>query len=271
MFDQLLNQFIVAFREGIEASLIITTIVIALKKRGAKRLTRAAYAGVATSVVACVIAGLVLGSIALVSNPEVEMALYGTAAITVLTMVFWMFRNGKQMRSGINSRIESYSDKNGILPLLGIFFFVFFMVAREGFEMVLLLIAFGAGVGGAYYVSSMLLGLGLAVACGYALSRGLVKINLGKFLQATAVVLLLFVLQLTVDFLHEAFESGFIPEFGGQAFTNFVDWAHDALPIFSYMGLGLFVLLVAYFLAKHFGEIRSGKTAVLLDPAHAKA
>ncbi|MEO6938958.1 MAG: FTR1 family protein [Candidatus Kapaibacterium sp.] len=250
MFEQLFNQFVIAFREGIEASLIIMIVMMALKQRGQKQLQRAAYAGIWTAILACAIGGYLLGTIALVNNHGLEVILYAAAGVTVLTMVFWMLKTGKTLRSGIQTKIKNYGEQTGMLPLLGIFAFVFFMIAREGFEMVLLLLAFGAGVGGHYYIAAMLLGIGCAVLVSYSLSRGFLKIDLGRFLQSTAIVLLIFVVQLVFDVWHEGIEGQFIPDPSSQALGNFIDYVHDQVPIFSYIGLGLFGVLMVYFFTK---------------------
>jgi high-affinity iron transporter len=268
MFEQLFNQFVIAFREGIEASLIIMTVLIALKKRGATQLRRAAIGGIWTAIVVCTAGGILLGSIALVNSHGIEVGLYLAAAITVATMVFWMMRVGKKLKGSIETKIDEYGTEPGTLAKLGIFAFVFFMIAREGFEMVLLLLAFGAGIGGHFYVIAMLLGIGCAVLVSYGLSRGMVKINIGKFLQSTAFVLLLFVVQLIFDVLNEATEGGFIPPFSNQGLNNFIDYVHDTVPIFSYLGLALFFVLVIY----HFGQgmLQTRRKAQLTKPALSK-
>ncbi len=261
MLEQLFNQFVVAFREGIEASLIIMIVLMALKKRGERRLIRAAHIGIWTSIVACAIGGYLLGTIALVNNHGLEVILYSAAAITVLTMVFWMMKTGKTLKAGIDTRIASYHSREGIWPVIGIFLFVFFMISREGFEMVLLLLAFGSGIGGHYYVTAMLAGIGLAVAVSYALSRGILKINLGKFLQSTAFVLLFFVVQLIFDVWHEATEGGFIPDPSSQSLANFIDYVHDKVPVFSDIGLALFAVLVIYFFTQAMSDRRANRRA----------
>jgi high-affinity iron transporter len=269
MFEQLFNQFVIAFREGIEASLVIATVMMALKQRGAQRLAFAAKTGIWTALIVCAVGGYMLGTIALVNNHGLELILYGAACITVLTMVFWMARTGKNLRAGIQSRVSDLSSRKGFLPMLGMFTFVFFMISREGFEMMLLLLAFGAGKGGYLYVISMLMGIGLAVLVGYAIMQGVLKINLGKFLQYTAFVLILFVVQLVFDVLHEGYEGGFFPEPSNQAWTNFVDYAHDQVPIFSYAGLALFSILVLYFFSQAlFTKNDSRKSPALVNQSN---
>jgi high-affinity iron transporter len=271
MFEQLFNQFVIAFRETIEASLVIMTVLIALRKRGETKLRHAATAGIWTAIAACTVGGIALGSIALVNNHGVELALYTAAAVTVTTMVVWMMRTGKKLKGNIEAKIEHYGAERskvhrGRWGMLGMFAFVFFMISREGFEMVLLLLAFGAGVGGHFYVLAMLAGIICAVLLSFGLSRGLLKINIGKFLQSTAFVLLFFVVQLVFDILHEAGEGGFIPPFSSQPLNNAIDYLHDQVPVFSYAGLALFFVLVAY----HFGQaIQNGRRKARLANAGA--
>lgn len=260
-FEKIFNQFVIAFREGTEASLVIMAVMVALKKEGDNRLRKAAIWGIVTAIVACVIGGYLLGTIALVNNHGLELILYISATIAVTGMVFWMMKTGKNLRTTIDERISRYKPKTGFLPLAGIFLFVFFMIAREGFETVLLLLAFGAGIGGTYYVAAMLLGIGFAVLVSYALSKGIIKVHIGKFLQQTAFVLLFFVVQLVFDSLHEAYEGNFLAQPSSQGWANFVDYVHDQVPIFSYIALGLFAMIIIYHLIGSIGKRRPPQIA----------
>ncbi|MBS1903339.1 MAG: FTR1 family protein [Bacteroidetes bacterium] len=265
MYGKLFNQFIISFRESIEASLVVMAVMVALKKRGDERIRKAALWGIITAVATCAVGGYMLGTIALVNNHGVELALYISAAVAVTTMVIWMMRSGKKIRQQIDDRINSTISKSGFLPMLGIFLFVFFMITREGFEMVLLLLAFGAGVGGGYYVSAMLAGISLAVILSYSISKGLIKVNIGKFLQQSAYVLMILVVQLVFDCLHEAYEGNFLAQPSNQTYANFVDYVHDQVPVFSYAALGLFAIIVIYHLVTNLGARRAAKS----EPARA--
>jgi len=256
MFEKIFNQFVISFREGLEAALVIMTVMIAIKKRGDERFRKAALWGIGVAIVACIVGGYFLGTIALINNHGLELILYISAMIAVTGMVFWMMKTGKNLRRDIQKKIDGYEPNTSIFPLLGIFFFVFFMIAREGFEMVLLLLAFGAGIGGWYYDVAMILGIGFAVLISYALSKGIIKVHVGKFLQQTAFVLIFFVIQLVFDCLHEAYEGNFLPQPSSQGWANFIDYVHDNVPIFSYIALGLFGLIVIYHLIGSIGKRR---------------
>jgi FTR1 family protein len=261
MFEKIFNQFVICFREGTEASLVIMAVMVAINKRGDMAMKKAAIWGIVSAIVACIVGGYLLGTIALVNNHGLELILYISATIAVSAMVFWMMRTGKKMRSAIEDRISSYKARSGFLPLAGIFLFVFFMIAREGFETVLLLLAFGAGIGGFYYVTAMVLGILFAVALSYALSKGLIKVHIGKFLQQTAYVLLFFVVQLIFDSLHEAYEGNFLSAPSSQSWANFIDFVHDQVPIFSYIALGLFGIIIIYHLIGSIAKPRPPQVA----------
>ena len=254
MFEKVFNQFVISFREGIEASLVIMTVMLAIKKRGDVRFKKAAIWGIVVAVIACIVGGYALGTIALVNNHGLELILYLSAMVAVLGMVFWMMKTGKDLKNEIERKVNAYNSRNSIIPLIGMFLFVFFMIAREGFEMVLLLLAFGAGIGGFYYDAAMLLGIAFAVALSYALSKGIIKVNIGKFLQQTAFVLLFFIVQLAFDSLHEAYEGNFLSQPTSQAWANFIDYVHDQVPIFSYIALSLFAIITIYHLRRSMGN-----------------
>jgi high-affinity iron transporter len=262
MFEKIFNQFVICFREGTEASLVIMAVMVAIKKRGDERFRKAALWGIASAIVFCIIGGYLLGSIALVTQEGhlLELILYISAMIAVTAMVFWMMKTGKNLRNEIERKVNSYESDKKFLPLLGVFLFVFFMIAREGFETVLLLLSFGSGIGGHYYVGAMLLGIAAAVGLSYAISKGLIKVHIGKFLQQTAFVLLFFVIQLAFDSLHEAYEGNFLPE-PSQSFGKFVDYVHDTTPIFSYIALGLFGIIIIYHLVQSIGKKRPPQVA----------
>jgi len=258
MFEKIFNQFVICFREGTEASLVIMAVMVAIKKRGDERFRKAALWGIGVAIAVCIYGGYKLGTIALVTDEghEIELILYLSAMIAVTFMVFWMMRTGKNLRTHIEQKVNAYTTDKKILPVVGMFLFVFFMIAREGFETMLLLISFGSGIGGHYYVSAMLLGIAAAVALSYALSKGLIKVHIGKFLQQTAFVLMFFVIQLAFDSLHEAYEGHFLAEPSSQWWANFVDYVHDNTPIFSYIALGLFAVIIIYHLIGSIGKRR---------------
>lgn len=253
MFESLLNAFLISFREGIEAVLVVMTILVVLRKRGEIKMRKVTIAAVITAIIACSVTAYALGSIALVNNPELEVALYGMAAVAVFTMVIWMMRTGRFLKKEIETKVAAYSDNTSLWAVVGLFSFVFFMVAREGFELSLFLLAFGSGIGGWYYVLAMIAGLAGSIGIGYLLSKGVLKVNIGKFLQATAFILLILVIQLLFDFMHEGMEAGIVPEPSNQGIVNAIDYLSHDLPIFSYLAIVGFLAVIGYYAIRSIG------------------
>ncbi len=260
MFESLVNAFLISFREGIEAALVVMTVLVIVGKRNDARLKTVTLSAVVAAVVICSAIAYFLGTIALVNNIELEVALYGAAAIAVLTMVVWMMRHGKKMKQEIEDKVNRYAmRKSTLLSVVGLFLFVFFMVAREGLELALFLLAFGAGIGGVFYVLAMLAGLSAAIGIGYLLSKGIVRVNIGKFLQITAYLLIILVVQLVIDFFHEGMEAGMLPE-PGQGVVNVIDYLSHDMPIFSYIAMVGFIGVIVYFLRKSSVKKKSFQT-----------
>ncbi|MFW9905812.1 MAG: FTR1 family protein, partial [Candidatus Thorarchaeota archaeon] len=107
---------------------------------------------------------------------------------------------------------------------------VFFSVAREGAELVLLLYA--SYVGSVEEVGSFLslltnltgfvLGLILALMLAFILFQTTRKLNIKKFFQVTSVILIVFAAGLLVHGLHEIFE---FLELSGSPLANFFIWS----------------------------------------------
>jgi uncharacterized membrane protein len=94
---------------------------------------------------------------------------------------------------------------------IGLFFFVFLMVLREGAETVLILSAVSLNSTELMSFLGTLGGVLAAVAFGVMFVKGSVRINLQKFFRVTTAILFLVAAQLVIAGLHELSESGVIP------------------------------------------------------------
>ena len=102
-----------------------------------------------------------------------------------------------------------------MLALVGM---AFFAVIREGFETsVFLLAAFDASTRPLAAGGGALLGIVVAVALGWGIYRGGVKINLARFFRFTSVVLVLVAAGLLASALHTAHEADWLNSFQRQA------------------------------------------------------
>ena len=110
----------------------------------------------------------------------------------------------------IEQKIAKYTGPEGVSKI-GLFFFVFLLVLREGVETVLILSAVTLNSTELLSFTGTLLGIAVAVVFGVLFIRGSVKINLQRFFRVTTVILYFVAFQLIVSGLHELSENGVLP------------------------------------------------------------
>ena len=206
----MLSAFLIALREGVEASLVVGIILVYLSRTGRSHLARFAWYGVAAAV------ALSLGvAIALerwqISEDGFEGVLLLVAAAFVVTMIVWMNRVARHLKKEIEQKVEAYAAKAGKAAGWGIFLFVFLMVVREGAELALILRAVELSTEGLQTWIGTLAGIAAAVAVGLFFFKGTLRIPLPRFFAATSVILMLVVFQLALTGLHELSEAQWLP------------------------------------------------------------
>ncbi len=206
----MLSAFLIALREGVEASLVVGIILVYLSRTGRAHLARFAWYGVAAAV------ALSLGiAIALerfqISEDGFEGVMLLVAAAFVITMIVWMNRVARHLKKEIESKVEAYAAKAGDAAGWGIFLFVFLMVVREGAELALILRAVELSTAGLQTWIGTLTGIAAAVAVGVFFFKGTLRIPLARFFAATSVILMLVVFQLAITGLHELSEAQWLP------------------------------------------------------------
>lgn len=207
----MLEAFIVTLREGVEAALIVGITLAYLAKIGRNDLRKAVYAALAAAFVGSIGMAIVISRLSL--NEDVfEGWVMLLAAVFVVTMVIFMMKTGRKMKGEIEGKIGLLArlgtDKDA---WIGLFFFVFLMVLREGAETVLMLAGVTLNSSELMSFLGTLLGILAAIAFGVMFVKGTVRINLQKFFKVTTAILFLVALQLVVAGLHELSESGVIP------------------------------------------------------------
>ncbi len=206
----MLSAFLIALREGVEASLVVGIILVYLTRTGRAHLARYAWYGVAAA------AALSLGvAIALerwqISEDGFEGVLLLVAAAFVVTMIVWMNRVARHLKKEIEQKVEAYAAKAGKAAGWGIFLFVFLMVVREGAELALILRAVELSTEGLQTWIGTLAGIAAAVAVGLFFFKGTLRVPLQRFFAATSVILMLVVFQLALTGLHELSEAQWLP------------------------------------------------------------
>jgi len=206
----MLQAFIITLREGVEAALIVGITLAYLAKIGRNELRKAVYAALAAAFLGSIGVAVVISRLNW-NEDAFEGWIMLAAAFFVITMVIFMMKTGRKLKGQIEGKVGLLAglgaEKNA---WVGLFFFVFLMVLREGAETVLILSAVSLNSTELMSFLGTLLGVIAAIGFGVMFVKGSVRINLQKFFRVTTAILFLVALQLVVAGLHELSESGVI-------------------------------------------------------------
>jgi high-affinity iron transporter len=180
----MLPTFVIGLREGLEASLIVGIIAAFLVKQGRRDdVLRWVFVGVGVGVLLCTGVGILLRVISQ-NLPQrqqegLETVIGAVAVLMVTYMVVWMKRHSRDLKGQLEGATTSALAAGSGVALVAM---AFLAVLREGFEtVVFLLAAFNESTSGSLAGLGALLGILSAVALGYGIYRGGIRLNLSRF------------------------------------------------------------------------------------------
>jgi high-affinity iron transporter len=215
----LLPTFVIGLREGVEAALIVGIIAAFLRQEERGDALRYVWAGVAAAVLLCAAVGVTL-QIVNEDLPQRQQegleTIVSLGAVGIVTfMIVWMRRNARGLRKELERSAAGALARGSIYALVAM---AFFAVLREGLETaVFLLAAFQSTANPGAAGAGAVIGLAVAVAIGWGIYKGGVRLNLSKFFRFTAAVLVLVAAGLLAAAAHTAHEAGWLNAFQGQA------------------------------------------------------
>jgi len=205
----MLSEFVITFRESLEAALIAGIVLSYLIKTRQPRFNNTVYLGIVAGIVASVIGAFAFSALAGGFEGSAEQLFEGitmlVGAILLTTMILWMMQQS-HIAQELHSRID---EKIMQAQKAGIFALVFVAIFREGIETVIFLGAVSAGNAGISVIGAMA-GIIAAIFLGYLIFVSSLKIDLKKFFNTTSIVLILFAAGLIAHGIHEFQEAGAI-------------------------------------------------------------
>jgi high-affinity iron transporter len=206
----MIAEFIITFRETLEAALIIGIILSYLYKTKQSKYNSVVYIGIVFGILASIVGAFLFNILAGGFEGRAEQIFEGITmfigAILLTTMILWMMKQkhiAKELEQKVSLKIDSAKR-------FGLFFLVFISILREGIETVIFL-------GATSFVSAnstmfgAITGFLAAIFLGYAIFVGSMKINLRKFFNITSILLILFATGLVAHGVHELQEASIIP------------------------------------------------------------
>ena len=186
-----MNEFIIMFREGLEASLIVGIIYTLLIKQGLNREIRQLWLGVGAAIIASIITGFALVQVkSSIGNASIEALFEGVAMIATAGLIWYViFWLSKQV--GATAALKDEANQAVESAGWGIFLIIFFAIFREGFETAIFLMG-SFSMTESFSYTGFVAGLVLAVAIGYAIVVQGKRIQLKSFFRATSLLLVVF-------------------------------------------------------------------------------
>jgi high-affinity iron transporter len=207
----LLVAFLIMFREGIEAALIVAIVAGYLKQTGRQSALPAVWFGVVSAALLCTVLGIALEAGGAEFPQKAQELFEGCVALLatgiLVSMVFWMGKAARSIKAQLHNSIDAAmasGDHRG-LALAGM---AFLTVGREGLESVFFLIATVQQDVGIGVPIGAVLGLLCAFAFGVGIYRGGVRLNLRQFFRATGVFIIFVAAGLLSGAVHAFHEAG---------------------------------------------------------------
>lgn len=202
----MIGQFLLTFREALEAALITAIILAYLARTKRNPLTRYAWYGIYLAVAASLIFGvliwLIYGGLSGPTKALFEGVASLFAVVVLSSMIYWMASKGRELKMEVEKRLEAIVTREATIALTS---FSFIVVFREGLETVLFLTPFllkdaiGTLVG-------TFLGIVSSLILAYAIFVFGMKINIRKFFYFTSILLVLLAGGLAGYGVHELIE-----------------------------------------------------------------
>ncbi|MDK2892227.1 FTR1 family protein [Methanohalophilus sp.] len=206
----MLESFMITFREGLEALLIVGVILGYLVKTNRVYVNKYVYAGVGLGILGSLIAATIFNILAIEFKGRNEALFEGLvmllAALVLTSMIIWMFKESSNISANICRTVDSKTEYG----LMGL---AFVSVFREGIETVLFIGAAAMNTETSTVLYGGLLGLAASAVIAYLVFKFSYHLNLGMFFNITSIFLILFAAGLTAHGIHELQEAALIPVF----------------------------------------------------------
>jgi high-affinity iron transporter len=210
---------VIALREGLEASLIVGIVAAFLVREGRRDALRYMWLGVGIAAVLCVAVAVILRVVDQQLPQQQQEGLetvVGLIAVSMITyMIVWMRRHSRELKGALEGSAAEALAAGSTAALVGM---AFLAVLREGFETsVFMLAAFQDTSNTTAAGAGAVIGLAAAIALGWAIYRGGVRINLSRFFRITGFVLVLVAAGLLATAVHTAHEATWLNSMQSQA------------------------------------------------------
>ena len=202
---------LIAFREGLEAALIIGIVFGFLRKTGQTARNRSAWAGVFSAIAVSIALAVGIQVVGAELEGTAEQLFEGITmflAVAMLTwMVVWMRYQSRSLKSNLEHELQQAVGRS---TGQGLFAVTFMAVIREGVETALFLSAAAFTLNQTDTMLGAVIGLAAAALTGYLIYASTLRLNLRTFFSITSALLLVFAAGMMARSIHEFQEAGLL-------------------------------------------------------------
>lgn len=201
--------FVLFLREGLEASLIVSILLAALRQLGQMEKARAVWTGVGLAVLVALLGGVALyitihDYVGSTFQTIFETITYLIAVVLLTSMTFWMQKHSRSLKREITAK-ASVAGSGLALGLLA-----FTTVGREGLETAVFTLAFAFQTSGLYLLLGAALGLLAAIVLSILIYRLGYRLDFRVFFRVMGILLLIFAAGLLGDAIQNMQSLGWI-------------------------------------------------------------
>jgi len=244
---------LIPLREGIEALLVVGTLLMYAKKADSKPARRWVVGGSTAGALVCIAVGFavafLLSSSAFGNDNSLINGWTGVlASLLLLYVSYWLHRNADVKRW--NRMLQSKSAKaltNGRMVSLALL--AFFAIVREGFETVIFLIGMANKMSSLELIGGIAAGFGILSACAVAMLKLGSRLPIRPVFLVSSAIVFYLCFKFMGSGIHSLQMAGvvpsavqdYLPEYG--ALSLYPSW-YSTLPQFLFVLIAIAVLIV---------------------------
>lgn len=228
----MLANYLIGLREGLEAALVVSILVAYLVRVERRDVLHQVWYGVLIAIVVSLGVGALLTfgprGLTFEARETVGGGLSLLAVALITWMVFWMAATARTLKADLHGRLDVALAVGGPAAL-GV---TLLAVGREGLETALFLWAAARATGSSTDpLLGAALGLATAIALGWALYRGALRVDLRTFFSWTGLALVVVAAGVLAYGIHDLQEAWILPgpfhPEAGRALPFLSAWAFD--------------------------------------------
>ena len=211
---------LIGLREGLEAALVVSILVAFLVKTDRRASLPWVWLGVGLAVLLSAGFGWLITFTSNEMSFEQQETFGGSMSIIAVAfvtgMIFWMRAAARTIAAELRGKLGNALK----IGPLAVAVMAFIAVGREGLETAVFFYAAtqSAGSGSSQPLIGFLVGIAVAIVLAFALYKGALKINLGKFFTITGALLIFVAAGVLAYGLHDLQEGGVLPGLHTLAF-----------------------------------------------------